>query len=97
MSEVARRTATLQYTIKDLKGQAFSVCKKFFLSTFSLKEWTVSNWASNSYSGIHASKDVINTSRREVRARKFQEVNSAKQYPIEILDSLRKLSSRYYR
>lgn len=49
--ETLMRTGSLKYSIKTPDGQILSVCKKFFLSTFGLKEWTVNNWASNSSAG----------------------------------------------
>lgn len=42
-SEKSRRNASIKYYLK-INNQNVRVCKKMFLNTFSLGEWTVLNW-----------------------------------------------------
>lgn len=58
---------SLKYIIKDLDRQVSTVCKKFFLSTFGLEEWTVSQWANKADPGMHPSRESINEVRRGAR------------------------------
>lgn len=47
--ELSRRTNLFKYPIKNVDGETSEVCKKLFLSTFTLKEWTVCNWVGESF------------------------------------------------
>ena len=96
--ELSRRTGSYNYTVKKLNGQVVTVCKKLFLSTFGLKEWTVLNWASKFDSGIHPSQEVKNEARREIRKQDPKNKSKiAKQILVDFLDSLPKLPSHYCR
>ncbi|CAH1104328.1 unnamed protein product [Psylliodes chrysocephalus] len=81
----SRRGNSFQYHLKDV-GTTFHVCKKMFLHTLAIGEWTVHAWV-----GI---KDKISTTRNPVI--KANE-NANRQKVHDFLDSLPKLEAHYCR
>lgn len=45
-SETKRRSCTLHYNLK-IENKEVPECKKMFLNTFGLKEWSIRNWVLN--------------------------------------------------
>lgn len=93
--EQSRRNFTYEYTIRLPNSNIVPVCKKMFLSTFGLKEWTVLSWVSNAqgqHHGIVPSKEFINSSR--IRKRN---TDKAKEILQDFLNNLPKLPSHYCR
>lgn len=97
-SEESRRAATLTYTIKTVDGNIVTVCKKTFLSTFGLKEWTVMNWVLNSESnGICPSRSVIAGKKNSSNPTSSKRSETAKDILCTFIDNIPKLPSHYCR
>lgn len=64
-SIVSRRADTITYFLK-INNEKLQVCKKMFLQTLCLNEWSVRNWVSKSSSGtgIHKSPDLVKNKKR---------------------------------
>lgn len=93
-AEESRRKETLLYTLPDENAKTFTVCKKMFLSTLALREWTVLNWVKKGSHGMHISIKQNNISKKETRKDIFAE---AKRILCEFLDAVPKLPSHYCR
>lgn len=99
--EESRRQATVIYHLKCPNGKNVQVCKKLFLSTFSLGEWTVLNWISENFkkgnNGMTPSKNVVLQQRRESNPRRSFKNNDGKEVLKSFIESLPKLPSHYCR
>lgn len=90
------RTSTLIYHLKS-GGIRKQVCRKTFLNTFSLGEWSVRTWVigKKDHAGIHMSKENKNEARSEtLRKTKKRE---QKKNLITYLEAIPKLPSHYCR
>lgn len=99
--EDSRRKNTLVYTLKLPGGKSVEVCKRFFLSTFCLGEWSVHNWASgateNTGHGMTPSRKTITKERREKgNTNKIRNIEG-RQILEQFIESLPKLPSHYCR
>lgn len=94
---VPRRSSTLTYTINGKGGTKFNVCKKLFLSTYGLGEWTVSNWVARGIdnAGMTFSTETRNRHRKQPKIP--DSIQSSKAFMNEFLDRLPKLPSHYCR
>ncbi|KAG5861841.1 hypothetical protein JTB14_002408 [Gonioctena quinquepunctata] len=91
-NETSRRTGTLQYEV-NVNNKAIRVCKKMYLNTLCLGEWSVRNWASESINGMsNSSKNKV--SKRQKRKDIHEE---SRQFLREFLENLHKLPSHYCR
>lgn len=85
----SRRQASLFYHLK-VGEKLLPVCKKLFLSTLALGEWSVNNWVKRSNAGI---PDVI-----ETYPKKAKKLNENKRQEIrDFFEKLPKLPSHYCR
>ncbi len=77
------------------------VCKQFFLSSFGLNEWMVTNWAKCNNNGMMPAKTVINARRKAVRLPSENSVAEAvqvkKDFLLKFFDDLPKMPSHYCR
>lgn len=93
--EVSRRQGTINYSIRKANGEYVKVCKKMFLNTFGLGEWTVSNWIGDvPNDGIHPSREADIATRP---TRKNEIFFASREILLCFLDSLPKLPSHYCR
>ncbi|CAG9773276.1 unnamed protein product [Ceutorhynchus assimilis] len=86
-NESSRRSSSLFYKL-NIESKYVPVCKKMFLNTLGLKEWTVQNWVKNSAYGTPAPS-------RSSQPRCKNE--DSIQFLITFLDELPKLPSHYCR
>lgn len=93
--EISRRTDSFKYTIKSMKGETLEVCKKLFLSTFSLKEWAVRNWVGENLHGMCPARKTVGN--RSAQADSEKNTSDAKKFLCDFLDTLPKLPSHYCR
>lgn len=93
-TEVSRRTGTLQYSLKvKNEDNNIPICKKMYLSTLCLGEWSVRNWVSENEDGLNDSFDN-KVSKRQKRADNYEE---SREFLREFLETLNKLPSHYCR
>lgn len=94
--EGSRRSDTFYYYLKR-NNQKELVCKKMFLSTFGLKEWSVRSWCltAEKKTGMH--KKEISKDLRESRKRVSRSMQESKNVLKEYLDAIPKLPSHYCR
>lgn len=94
----SRRTLSLKYFLH-INGERQQVCKSFFLSTYSLKEWMVLNWVKESDLGIIPAKEILNKRRALVRPpSKLKEFNeNRQQFLSKFFNDLPKMESHYCR
>lgn len=85
--DVSRRRFTFQYSLK-IDGEVVPVCKKTFLNTFCLKEWSVRNWVLNNDNYNIPTKKSKGTAKHVLSKR-----DSAKKFIL----SLPKIESHYCR
>lgn len=92
----SRRSSTLVYHLKS-GGIRKQVCKKTFLNTFDLGEWSVRNWVTEKKddAGIHMSRENRNEQRSEI-LRKTKK-KKGKENLVTYLESIPKLPSHYCR
>lgn len=90
--EESRRTQTIKYSLV-IDGQSIPVCKKMYLHTTGLGEWSVRSWVMKSEDGM-STKDKKEISMREKRMDSFQE---SRGFLEEFLKGLNKLPSHYCR
>lgn len=92
----SRRSSTFIYHL-NIGGIRTQVCKKTFLNTFSLGEWSARNWAieKENHAGIHMSKENKNEARSETlrKPKKEEQMNNL----ITYLEATPKLPSHYCR
>lgn len=91
--EAYRRGNTLQYRLKTQDDKILRVCKKLYLSTLGLKEWTVLSWVKQSCNGMTESTVEKNKTRNSG----LKKTNTEKEGLIQFLDELPKLPSHYCR
>lgn len=92
----SRRSATLCYSLRVPTGEVFKVCKKMFLATLAIGEWSVLKWVSESKLGICSSQKSKNDEKRRLRNVR-QETNDKKAFLEKFIDDLPKLPSHYAR
>lgn len=91
----SRRSSSFVYKLRtNNDGNTYKVCKRMFLSTFSLGEWCVRNWVMKSHSGMHSSKLSTNEKRRKTTN---DLKNVEKEFLYKFFDELPKLPSHYCR
>lgn len=88
-NETSRRSGSLFYRL-NVGCKHVPVCKKMFLNTLDLKEWTVQNWVSNASYGTPESSTVMSNQPRCKNEESIQFLNT-------FLDNLPKLPSHYCR
>ena len=89
-SSESRRKGTLIYNLK-VDDKKIQVCKKMFLQTLGIKEWTVRYWLANSTEGVpSATKKSFSLSEQ-------QNKGQSKEFLISFFTSLPKLPSHYCR
>lgn len=91
----------MTYNIRCPNGKVVQVCKKLFLSTFDLGEWTVLGWVKENgdgYShGMAPSKEVVVTKRRLSNPQIQNKNIDGKEILRNFIESLPKLPSHYCR
>lgn len=89
---VSRRTGTMEYTL-NVNNETVPVCKKMYLNTLCIGEWSVRNWTSEHENGLNDSfKNKV--SKRKKREDLYDE---SRQFLRNFLESLNKLPSHYCR
>ena len=88
----SRRKTTLKYTLK-VNHQIIPVCKKMYLNTTGLGEWSVRNWVLKSTDGVVERQKSTVLSRR--KRKNIHEESS--EYLREFLRSFNKLPAHYCR
>lgn len=88
----SRRKGTIKYFLK-IENEVLPVCKKMFLQTLDLKEWSVRNWISNSCNG---SGITISPDHQKNISKVGRKPNKNKGM-IKFFDNLPKLPSHYCR
>lgn len=93
--ENSRRSVTLFYYLKK-DSQKFAVCKKMFLSTLGLKEWSVRNWClrAEKNTGMHSNE---NEQLSLSHVRLTQRMKERKLFLQTFLEEIPKLPSHYCR
>ncbi|XP_047036028.1 uncharacterized protein LOC124641835 [Helicoverpa zea] len=87
-----RRGNTFKYSFNVL-GEKYKVCKKMYLNTLNIGEWSVHNWAKNEDRDEVASESDKTHRNNSVKA--FE--NIGRNHAIEFLNNLPKLESHYCR
>lgn len=97
----SRRQNTLSYTLKKPNGKIIQVCKKLFMSTFDLGEWTLLQWASGNIDGeshgMTPSRENVVLQRRTVSQTREKRKSAGNDVLNTFLESLPKLPSHYCR
>lgn len=83
----ARRHYTYKYTLETSEGLV-PVCKKMYLNTLDVGEWSVQNWSKGEVHATHSTKRNSTIKDRE---------NESRKYVQEYLNLLPKLESHYCR
>lgn len=86
--DVSRRSQTYHYELTGLP-----ICKKMYLSTLALGEWSVRNWVSGSENGMTESSE----NRVSKRKKRLDIHLESTQFLRQFLDNLNKLPSHYCR
>lgn len=86
----SRRKGTLLYHFH-VGNEKFQVCKKLFLNTLAIKDWSIRYWLENSKHGMSSSSTVFHT-----HAKKDKKEEGT-QFLWTFFDSLPKLPSHYCR
>ncbi|CAG9782467.1 unnamed protein product [Diatraea saccharalis] len=89
---ISRRTNTLTYNLK-ISGDTKVVCKKMFLNTLSLGEWSVSNWVTKNPHTSDIGMVKKNNPVKRQNKKNIAKVNHVKSF----LDNLPKMPSHYCR
>lgn len=89
-AETSRREQSYVYWLKheDMRKR---VCKKMFLSTLGLGEWSVRNWLEGSDSGMHTEVAVMHAERPK------KPESDGRNFIAQFLNSLPKMESHYCR
>lgn len=88
----SRRSGTIEYFLKQ-NNELLQVCKKMFLQTLGLNEWSVRNWVSNSAFGT----GIIISPDHEKRTKKVGRSSNKNKELNNFFDNLPKLPSHYCR
>lgn len=99
-NEISRRKGSFIYSLRNKNDESLTVCKKFFLYTFGLKEWSVHHWVGHNTEEksfrMHASSRHVNSNNRKARSTPTVTA-TAKQILCDFLDAMPKLPSHYCR
>lgn len=90
--ETSRRSQTLSYSFV-INNQSIPVCKKMYLNTLSIGEWSVRSWTMKYENGM-ANSNQSEISNREKREDIFE---NDRRFLNEFLQNLNKLPSHYCR
>lgn len=90
--ENSRRSRTLNYFFT-IGNKSMPVCKKFYLNTLNLGEWSARSWAIKSENGMNNS-DATEMRMHEKRQDVFEK---ERKFLIDFLNNLNKLPSHYCR